>query len=226
MRTHDEALGFVKRIRTGAGGNDDRGVQDLSYAYDNLGNLALRRDDRERVFELFEHDWLNRLTRARVYGADGEQAEEKLYTYDALGNIVTKSDVGAAAYVYGTGNGAGAGDAGPHAVVSAGGNTYAYDDNGNMVSGAGRTFTWTSYDKPKRIANATTASTFDYAPERRRTRQVQVQGATTTTTTYVGAVYEEVVKTGEATRRVHYIFAGWGYVLPLHRRPSISEYAP
>ena len=69
-------------------------------------------------------------------------------------------------------------------------------------------FTWTSYDKPKRIADATTASTFDYAPERRRTRQVQVQGATTTTTTYVGAVFEQVAKTGEATRRVHYIFAG------------------
>ena len=28
------------------------------------------------------------------------------------------------------------------------------------------------------------------------------------TTTYVGAVFEEVSKTGEATRRVHYIFAG------------------
>ena len=77
-----------------------------------------------------------------------------------------------------------------------------------MVSGAGRTLTWTSFNKPKRIATGATTSTFDYAPERMRTRQVQVQGATTTTTTYVGGVFEQVSKTGEATRRVHYIFAG------------------
>ena len=45
----------------------------------------------------------------------------RTYRYDAIGNIVNKSDVGTADYVYGGGNAAGAGDAGPHAVVSAGG---------------------------------------------------------------------------------------------------------
>ena len=206
-RTYDETRGFVTSIQTGTGGND-RSVQDQSYAYDAIGQLYVRHNRSEQVFESFTYDWLNRLTRARVYGPQGTQVEDKRYTYDALGNIVTKSDVGASAYVYGTGNGAGAGDAGPHAVVSAGGHAYAYDDNGNMVSGAGRTLGWTSYNKPRSITTSTTTSTFEYGAERQRIRQVQVQGATTTSTTYVGAVFEQVAKTGEATRRVHYIHAG------------------
>ena len=207
-RTHDVNLGLVRSIRTGDG-EDAEGVQDLEYAYDSLGNLAWRQDYREQVRELFNYDWLNRVSRARVYARDTfAQLEDKRYSYDALGNLVTKSDVGASAYVYGTGNGAGAGDAGPHAVVSAGGHAYAYDDNGNMVSGAGRTLGWTSFNKPRTVTTSTTTSTFEYGAERQRIRQVQVQGAASTTTTYVGGVFEQVAKTGEATRRVHYLFAG------------------
>ena len=121
---------------------------------------------------------------------------------------MNKSDVGAADYVYGTGNAAGAGDAGPHAVVSAGENTYAYDDNGNMISGDGRTLTWTSFNKPKTVASTSTNTRFDYGPERARIRQMKVQGATTTTIKYVGTLFEQVAKTGAATEYVHYVFAG------------------
>ena len=121
---------------------------------------------------------------------------------------MNKSDVGAADYVYGSGNAAGAGDAGPHAVVSAGGNTYAYDDNGNMISGDGRTLTWTSFNKPGTVVNGTTSTRFDYGPERARIRQVRVQGAVTTTIKYAGTLFEQTGKTGAATQYVHYVFAG------------------
>ena len=47
-------------------------------------------------------------------------------TYDGLGNITRKTDVGE--YT-----------SGPHAVTNAGGAAYTYDHNGNMVSGDGRT---------------------------------------------------------------------------------------
>ena len=106
--------------------------------------------------------------------ADDSEREAKTYSYDAIGNIVNKSDVGAADYVYGTGNAAGAGDAGPHAVVSAGGNSYAYDDNGNMVSGAGRTLTWTSFNKPATVFDAATATAFAYGPDRSRILRTRV----------------------------------------------------
>ena len=167
-----------------------------------------------------------RVTGATVYGAvDDSEQVTKSYAYDAIGNLVNKSDVSAADYVYGTGNAAGAGDAGPHAVVRAGGDTYAYDDNGNMLSGAGRTLTWTSDNKPRTIATTTTSTTFVYGPDRARIEQRKVQGATTTTIKYVGTVFEQVTTTGEATRYVHYLFAG-GERVAIHTEddaPTPSE---
>ena len=204
--TYDAETGLIETIQSGTG--DTAGVQDLGYVFDSFGNLTAREDFLQDVYEQFTFDDLNRLTGATVYDADDDsERAAKTYSFDAIGNIVNKSDVGAADYVYGTGNAAGAGDAGPHAVISAGGNTYAYDDNGNMTSGAGRTIAWTGFNKPRTVADATTATTFDYGPERARIRQTKVQGATTTTITYVAGLFEQIAKTGAATKYVHYIFA-------------------
>ena len=206
-RTYDPETGLVTSIQSGLGDTSD--VQDLGYAFDSFGNLDTREDFLQDVYEGFTYDTLHRLTGATVYdGTTDAELVSKSDSYDAIGNIVNKSDVGAADYVYGTGNGAGAGDAGPHAVVSAGGATYAYDDNGNLTSGAGRTLTWTSFNKPASVATTSTTSTFIYGPERARIEQQKVQGATTTTIKYVGAVFEQVTRTGEATQYVHYLFAG------------------
>ena len=208
-RTYDAKTGLIRTLQSGPG--ESVTVQDLGYAFDPLGNLTPREDFRAGVYERFTYDTPDRLTGATVHDATTEAAlASKRYTYDALGNIATKSDVGAAAYVYGTGNAAGAGDAGPHAVVSAGGHTYAYDDNGNLTSGAGRTLTWTSFNQPATLATTTTTTTFAYGPERARIRQTRVQGSTTTTITYVGTVFEQVARTGAATKRVHYLFAVGG----------------
>ncbi len=149
------------------------------------------------------YDPLNRLTGSTLKNAETEAVlSSKSYRYDAVGNLVNKSDVSATDYGYG------AGSAGPHAVTSAGGHTYAYDASGNMVSGGGRTLTWTSFQKPRTMAKGTTRSTFEYGPERKRVRQVKVKGSVTETVTYVGGLYERVEKTGVATEHVHYIFAG------------------
>ncbi len=219
-RTYDPKTGAVTAIQSGPG--DTASVQDLGYGFDRLGNLTSREDFLQDVYETFTFDSLNRLTGATVYDADDDSTREtKSYRYDAIGNIVHKSDVGAADYVYGTSNEAGAGDAGPHAVVGAGGNTYAYDDNGNRISGAGRTLTWTSFNKPKTVVDTATSTTFEYDPERARSRQTKVQGAVTTTITYVGGWFEQVAKTGEATRNIHYIFAR-GTRVAMHTRDDAA----
>ena len=206
-RIYDPATGLIRTIQSGVG--DSAAVQDLGYAFDSLGNLTTREDFIQGVYEKFTYDRLNRLTGGIVHDAEDDTARAaKTWRYDAIGNIVNKSDLGAANYVYGSGNAAGAGDAGPHAVVSAGGNSYAYDDNGNMVSGAGRTLTWTSFNKPATVVDATTTTRFVHGPDRARIRQTRVQGATTTTIVYVAGLFERVRETGEATKSVHYIFAG------------------
>ena len=206
-RTYDPATGLIRTIQSGVG--DTAGVQDLGYVFDSLGNLTTREDFIQDVYESFAHDRLNRLTGATVYDAEDDTARAaKTYRYDAIGNIVNKSDLGAANYVYGTGNAAGAGDAGPHAVISAGGHSYAYDDNGNMISGAGRTLTWTSFNKPASVVDASTTTRFAHGPDRARIVQTRTQGATTTAIVYVAGLFERVAKTGEATKFVHYIFAG------------------
>ena len=213
-RTYDAKTGLIESIQSGVGVGAE--VQDLGYLFDSFGNLTAREDFLQDVYEQFSFDALNRLTGATVYDADDDsEREAKTYRFDAIGNITNKSDVGAADYVYGAGNDAGAGDAGPHAVVSAGGNAYAYDANGNMTSGAARTLTWTSFNKPKTIVDAATTTTFSYGPERARIRQTRVQGASTTTITYVAGLFEQIAQTGAASKYLHYIFAG-GARVALH----------
>ncbi len=72
----------------------------------------------------------------------------------------------------------------PHAVDSIPGiGSFSYDDNGNLLSGAGRSLTWTSFDMPATAAKAATVSTpaasasFVYGPEHQRTRQIRSDGS-------------------------------------------------
>ena len=196
-RTYDANTGLVQTIQTGDGTTAT--IQDLGYTFDGLGNLTVREDFRENAYEEFAYDSLNRVTAATVKNGTTEAIlENKSYAYDTIGNLITKSDVSALDYVYGTGNATGAGDAGPHAVTSAGGNTYVYDDNGNQTSGDGRTLTWTSYNKPTSIANGSSTSAFVYGPNRARIRHVVTTGANVRTTKYVGGAFEKVTETGKA----------------------------
>ena len=66
--------------------------QNLGYTWDVLGNLTERRDttrDNRNLTETFTYDNLNRLTTYQV----GTNTKLTV-TYDALGNIQKKSDVG------------------------------------------------------------------------------------------------------------------------------------
>jgi RHS repeat-associated protein len=90
------------------------------------------------------------------------------YTYDDLGNILSKPDY-AMNYTYGSSARA-VGNAGPHAVstVTESGVTtapFSYDLNGNMLSGDGRTATFDYLDRPVVIAKGSVTTQFKYAPD-------------------------------------------------------------
>ncbi|MEW5789796.1 MAG: RHS repeat-associated core domain-containing protein [Pseudomonadota bacterium] len=129
-------------------------VQNQSYVYDSIGLLTSRSDGVQGSSESFGYDTLNRLTSTTKSGATVS------VTYDAIGNITNKSDVGD--YTYGTR---------PHAVTQAAGNTYTYDGNGNMLTGAGRTLTWSSYDMPVQIVESSGTTSFIYNYDHVRVKQ-------------------------------------------------------
>jgi len=181
-RAYDPDKDTLNSIRTtGSAGL----IQDLGYSFDVRGNLLSRTDNRQVLTETFDYDTLNRLT--AVHGV-----APKTFTYDVLGNITFKSDVGT--YAYG---------AKPHAVTGTSGvlnNTYAYDLNGNMTAGAGRTISYTSFNKPSQISAAGTATGFTYDPSFNRIKKAN----SNSTTIYVGSMYERVT-VGAVVEHKHYV---------------------
>ena len=92
---------------TGSAGDPDS-VQAFAYSHDAIGNLKTRNDAKAGLNETFNYDPLNRLLSVQV-----GTTLTKTFTYSPVGNLLTKSDLGA--YAYPT---PGPGVARPHAVTS------------------------------------------------------------------------------------------------------------
>jgi len=195
VHAYDPASGRIQQITTGAS-LAGSAVQNLTFVFNTLGNLQsrTRNEGTTNLNETFTYDSLNRLTASAIANVG-----TRTYGYDDLGNI-TRMGV-TTDYRYGE-NGAG-----PHAVTFAGGQSYAYDNNGNQLSGAGRVISWNSSNKPTLIQKGQTTVRFDYGPDRARTRQVKTIAGSTTTTRYVGKLYEQVT-IGTQIEQKHYIIAG------------------
>jgi RHS repeat-associated protein len=200
----DAVDGLLRSRVTGAAGL----VQNLAYNWDKVGNLTHREDLNQNLAEDFTMDNLNRLTDSRLTVGSTQTTNLHL-VYDATGNITSKSDVGT--YLYPT---SGVGSIRPHAVSSAGGQSYSYDGNGNMTGGAGKTMTWFSYNLPNLITKGTSSSQFFYGAGRGRYKQIAIAGAGgslpagTETTLYVGGLFEKVTKPSGVVEYKHYISAG------------------
>jgi hypothetical protein len=59
----------------------------------------------------------------------------------------------------------------PHAVQSAGGNSYLYDANGNLTSGGGRSFVYDGENRIRLITQEGTLVQLSYAPDGRRLKK-------------------------------------------------------
>jgi RHS repeat-associated protein len=162
-------------------------IQDFAFVWDVLGNLTDKVDSHRALSEQYDYDALNRLT--SVSGSSSLSL-----TYDGLGNIATKSDVGT--YSYGSK---------PHAVTSDGSRTYSYDGNGNLISGTdGRTNSYTVFNKPYAMSRAGSTVTIDYGPNRERYRRLDNQGGQVTVTHYVGSI-EKITRPGPVIEIKHYL---------------------
>ena len=168
LRSHDQANGWIQAILSGYGSASSADVQSLNFAWDDAGNLTKRTDQRQGgLYESFTYDALDRVRSSRVFTVAGTAVPEVTYAYDAIGNIVSKSDVGSYSYA----------SARPHAVIATSGianraSAYTYDANGNQLTGLGRTIEWTSYNLPARVVRGSSSIRYQYGSERQTVRAI------------------------------------------------------
>ena len=181
--------GRIESIKTDTSGSvlDPFVFQSESYVWDEIGNLISRTNDTDTqntLEESFIYDDLNRLTQATING------DVTNVTYDALGNITYKSDVGD--YKYGSQCEAGT-TSGPHAVCGlSDGTVFNYDNNGNMLGDGERSFNYSIFDKVTSINKGATNVSFAYGSDRSRYQRTDSHNGVNKTTQYIGNV-EKIV---------------------------------
>jgi RHS repeat-associated protein len=223
QQTYNAANGRITGILAGAGNI----VQNFTYTYDVLGNIASRNDTNQNLAETFTYDSLNRLTTATV-NSSGAGIVNTSYAFDVLGNISSRSDVGT--YTYPA---SGPASALPHAlkqITHADGSyrTYAYDANGNLTTEAeydasnnaianqGFIQVSTSFNMPQAIGANGYSSAFSYGPEHQRVTETST--STSGTTVYLnpgneGALfYEKSFNVDSSVEERNFITAGGSVV--------------
>jgi RHS repeat-associated protein len=183
-----------RRLLSRSTAKDGTTLQNFTYAYDLVGNITSVSDPQDGN-QTFGYDEQDRLTTAS--GPFGTFT----FIYDSIGNLLFNPLVGS--YTYPS---SGLGSVRPHAVSTAGPNTYSYDLNGNLKAVTGNVSRSFSYDQEQRLTGVTTngvATTVTYdAVGMRATKTVG------TTTIEYRSPYYECEKTGNVATCVKYIWAG------------------
>jgi YD repeat-containing protein len=219
LSAHSDANGWLIASVVAKGSSD---LMDMTYEFDAVGNIKKRIDGRQQdMTEAFDYDELDRLTHSTIYGGPtGVNHIDKFYSYDDMGNITSKSDVGSYSY-------AGCGNR-PHAVCSAGGKTYVYDANGSMTqvkigTTVNTTVNYTAFNKANYMQKGNYAVTFNYDADRQRNYKSRVQnGSLNLQTYYVGStvtgskIFEQEVSSATGTKDIHYIFGAGGQAVATH----------
>ena len=131
-------------------------LQDTAYTYDADGNITGIVDssatDGSKTLA-YTYDGLNRLLSATATSvASGTSTYAQTYTYDAIGNLITRSDVGGTYQYLGS---SGTNYANPHAATKIHGGTLTYDKDGNELTDSttadAHTYVYNYKDEPTEI---------------------------------------------------------------------------
>ncbi|MFA6172021.1 MAG: RHS repeat-associated core domain-containing protein [Patescibacteria group bacterium] len=184
-------------------------LQHLDYTYDKVGNITKIIDSSNtntaKTLD-FLYDDLHRLTTASSTNAVSGDNFRETYSYNAIGNITNKSDVGN--YLY-----QGTNYANPHAATSINGITNSYDNNGNLTSDSTWTHTWDYNNRLTQSNHGTATSTYSYDQDGNRIKKIETTPTASSTTIYINQYYEVE---GQDIRK--YIFAGGERVATLIRQ--------
>lgn len=179
---YNAAKGYITDIVT-------PGIQNWSYKFNNVGNLTERIDNNRKLIEKFDYDGLNRLTKVYYNGTLKQQM-----TYDAVGNITSKTGVGT---------------------------TFKYENNTNKllsVSGGGYNppswdvIDYTSFNKISYVSQGTNSLALIYGVGKERKKSITIKDGVTETKYYIGSLYEEQYINNGENKKIHYIFANGGMI--------------
>jgi RHS repeat-associated protein len=169
------------------------------------GHLNSRTDGNQPRTETFYYDNLHRLDYSQLDGVTNLDL-----SYDAVGNISYKSDVGS--YSYGTSR--------IHAATAAGGTAYAYDANGNIQTRGGASVTWTPSNKPRSIGNGNYTSAFEYNADDQYWKQTATYSNGTETSTYLGGLMEIVSNSATGITAWRHHISAYGRTVAIYSRGS------
>lgn len=161
-------------------------LQDLTYTFNPVGNLAQLQDWVHSATQSFVYDDLNRLIRAT--GAYGNFT----YEYNPLGNLTFKEG---ATLTYGL-----PGGTKPHAVTrcALGATNFdlAYDSNGNLIQKGQDRFQYDAENHLTEVIRTGVTTQFVYDGDGGRVKLITPEGATT----FLGQLYE--VTASKATKHI------------------------
>lgn len=153
----------LKSILTGS-------LQDLTYAYDKVGNIVKITDAAHSYTKDYAYDGLDRLV-----SGDGNT-----YEYNAIGNIMKANGAGQSYHASKI-----------HALTNDGKNSYAYDTCGNMTSGAGRSIAYDPENRPVSITKDGSKTEFIYDGDGKRVKKTVTNSSLVTSTVYIEDLYEK-----------------------------------
>ncbi|MES2432181.1 MAG: FG-GAP-like repeat-containing protein [Bacteroidota bacterium] len=181
---------YVDSLRSS---NASRFINRWQFNFDNLGNLLERKDILINKSESFQYDNLNRLIKS---GVIGDTSTNVSVSYDEIGNIVNKSDVGD--YEYGAVN------SGPHQVKKI-----------NLVHPRCIpswlvNYEYTSFNKVSKIYNDTATLDIEYDfNQQRQAINYYVRDTLKRIKVYIGDIYE-IDSSNGLKKEIHYIRGGNG----------------
>ena len=252
----EAATGRLLQLQAGVGTATSAATNVLShhYIWDSIGNLSWRGDDNGdgntgAVTESFSYDSLNRLATHQLQApAVPNLGRTVSLYYNAIGNLLYKSDVGNYEYPV-FGNNGTTSNPRPHAVSRVVGTTfgtvsYNYDDAGNVTAADGgkwRSVSYTSFNLPDSNTGMAGAGgspryTWQYDESHQRIRETRVDGSGTRTTwsqhpdNQGGLGFEYEVGPTGGTHNRHYLSAGGQTMVLITTAalpsPSATELAP
>jgi len=187
--TYNAATGLLTAVST-------PGIQQWYYAYNAVGSLVQRRDNIHSLVENFSYDGLDRLTTVKRNG----QLTMRM-TYDAAGNITSKSDVGSIfSYRYGT-----------NRLFS------VYADN--YEPRRWNSIRYNSFQKVTAVVQGTDSLSIDYGPDKSRVKCAITKDGQVTTKYYIGSLFEEE-HSGTDITRLFYVYANGRAVAVCKRKDN------